>query len=127
VQPRTDRRFTAQRRRRRGLAATFATLLALAASGCASDASSPASGAPEIVTGEQVIDSCFQNYFYNGILPRSAARANCSSCVENKLRRLGIQPTAGESEMDVLTGVRLSSSDVNSLQSACNESDASAQ
>ncbi len=73
------------------------------------------------------ITSCFQNYFYNGILPKSAAKTNCSSCVEQKLRKLGIQPRAGESEVDVLTGVRLSSADVSSLQSACNESDANEQ
>ncbi len=74
-----------------------------------------------------MVTSCFQDYFYNGILPRSAAEANCRSCVVHKLGQMGIRPTAGESESDVLTGVRLSSSDVTSLQSACDEADASAQ
>lgn len=115
------------RQRRRGLAVILAAVLALAIAGCGSATTTQSNAAPEIVTGEQVITSCFQNYFYNGILPRSAAKANCSSCVVQKLRKLGIQPGAGENEADVLTGVRLSSSDINSLQSACNESDANEQ
>jgi hypothetical protein len=118
---------------RRALTASLAVAVAFALAGCGSNATNQAagsaqtSGTAQIVTGEQVITSCFQNYFYNGILPKSAAQANCSSCVEQKLRRLGIRPAAGETEVDVLTGVRLSSADINSLQTACNESDASAQ
>ncbi len=127
-----DRRLETARQHRRSLAVTFAAVAALALAGCGSSASGAAdsnhaSGTAQIVTGEQVITSCFQNYFYNGILPKSAAKTNCSSCVTHKLRKLGVQRTAGESEVDVLTGVRLSSADVNSLQSACNESDANEQ
>ena len=58
---------------------------------------------------------------------KSAAKTNCSACVEQRLRKLGIRPPQGENEVDLLTGVRLPSSDINSLQSACNETDASAQ
>ena len=100
-----------------------ATALALAIAGCASSATQRAI----IVTGEQVITSCDQNYFYNGILPQPAAKANCSSCVVQKLHKLGIRAMRGETEADVLTGVRLSNSDINSLQSTCDESDANAQ
>lgn len=118
--------------RRSALTAAAATLVAIGASACGTSApsgggSSQANGAPEIVTAAQVITSCYQNYFYNGILPKAAAKANCSACVEQKLRGFGIRPTAGESEADVLTGVRLSSTHINSLQSACNEPDANAQ
>lgn len=126
-----DRPSRVQACRRRALGAGVAGLVALGASGCGagtpSGGASQAIGTPEIVTGAQVITSCYQNYFYNGILPRAAAKANCSSCVEQRLRVLGIRPTAGENEADVLTGVRLSSRDINSLQTACNETDASAQ
>lgn len=123
-----DRQPRRHLRRRRALAAGFATVVALAATGCAS--STPrqqVSGTADIVTGEQVITSCYQDYFYNGILPQSAARANCSACVKQRLRKLGIQPSPGENEADLLTGVRLPSSDINSLQNSCNETDASEQ
>src|SRR5579863_9920213 len=102
------------RHNRRALTAGFAAAVALALTGCGSAATNQANGSvqttgtAQIVTGEQVITSCFQNYFYNGILPKSAAQSNCSSCVEQKLRSLGVRPSAGESEADVLTGVRLS-------------------
>ena len=108
--------------------AGFATAVALAATGCASNTpNQQTAGAPVIVTAEQVITSCYHNYFYNGILPQSAAKSNCSTCVEQKLRKLGIRPSPGESEADLLTGVRLSNPDIASLQSACDETDASAQ
>jgi hypothetical protein len=123
-----DRQPSAHVRRRRALVASFATVIALAVAGCANDASNQqAIGTPAIVTGQQVITSCFQNYFYNGILPQSAAKTNCSACVKQKLSKLGIRPSPGENEVDVLTGVRLSSADINVLQTDCNETDASAQ
>lgn len=122
-----DQPFTVRRLRRTALTAAVATVVAIAATGCGSSASTQTVGTAQIVTGQQIITSCFQNYFYNGILPQSSAKANCSACVIRRLGKLGIRPTAGESEADVLTGVRLSSSVVNSLQSACNEQDASAQ
>jgi hypothetical protein len=123
-----DRQPKAHLRRRRALVASFVTVIALAVTGCASDASNKqAIGTPEIVTGQQVITSCYQNYFYNGILPQSAAKTNCSACVEQKLRKLGVRPSPGENEVDLLTGVRLSSADINVLQNDCNETDASEQ
>ena len=109
------------------MTAGFAVVVALMAAGCASDASSGRTNPAPIVTGEQVVTTCFHNYFDNGILPRASAETNCKSCVVDKLRRLGIQPSAGESVIDMLTGDRLSDSDVQSLQSVCTESDANAQ
>jgi hypothetical protein len=115
-------------RRRWAMVAGFATVVALAATGCGSSTpKQQAIGTPSIVTGQQVITSCYQNYFYNGILPSSAAKANCSACVEQKLRKLGVRASQGETEADVLTGVRLSSSDINVLQNDCNETDANEQ
>jgi hypothetical protein len=128
VHPRMDRQPEAHLRRRRALVASFVAVIALVVAGCGSDASQQqAIGTPAIVTGQQVITSCFQNYFYNGILPKSAAETNCSACVEQKLRKLGMRPSPGQNEVDLLTGVRLSSADINVLQNDCNETDASEQ
>lgn len=114
--------------RGRALVAGLATLVALTAAGCASNTpKQQAIGTPTVVTAQQVITSCYQNYFYNGILTSSSAKANCSSCVELRLHKLGIRPSAGETETDLLTGVRLPSSDINLLQNDCNETDANEQ
>jgi hypothetical protein len=102
-------------------------VIALATAGCASDASTGGSTTVPVVTGEQVLTTCVQDYFYNGILPKASAEANCKSCVVDRLRELGIRPADGETVLDMLTGDRLSGSDVTSLQNTCEESDANAQ
>lgn len=79
------------------------------------------------MTGEQVVTACFHAYFYNGILPKSAAQANCQSCVVDQLRKLGVQPSSGENVADMLTGDRLASSAIQTLQSTCDVSDANSQ
>ena len=124
-----DRHRIARRYRGRALSAC----VALAAAGCSSSTNTGGSGnsssntAAPIVTGEQVVTSCFQNYFDNGILPKASAQANCTSCVVQQLSKLGIKPAAGENVIDMLTGDRLSNSAVQTLQGACDESDANAQ
>jgi hypothetical protein len=118
-----------RRHRRRALLSGLAVVLALTVAGCSdssSGGSAGSSGAP-IVTGEQVVTACTHAYFYNGILPKSAAEANCLSCVVDQLRRLGVRPASGENVADMLTGDRLGSSDVQSLQSGCEVSDANTQ
>jgi hypothetical protein len=80
-----------------------------------------------MVTGEQVVTSCFQNYFYNGVLPKASAQANCKSCVVDRLHTLGVNPASGENAVDMLTGDRLSNSDIQSLQNSCDESDVNEQ
>lgn len=85
------------------------------------------SSGPPVVTGEQVVTACTHAYFYNGILPRSAAQANCLSCVVDQLRKLGVRPASGENVADMLTGDRLADSDIQSLQNTCEVSDASSQ
>ena len=117
----------ARRRRRRALTAVFAVAVALAAAGCSSDADTGSTNSPPMVTGEQVVTSCFQNYFYNGILPKASAQSNCKSCVVDELHKLGVNPASGENVSDMLTGDRLSNSDIQSLQSSCNETDANEQ
>ncbi|HEX3615834.1 MAG TPA: hypothetical protein VHU61_04825 [Solirubrobacteraceae bacterium] len=128
---RADRQSIARRwRGRAAAAAVIATLTTLAIAGC-SDPSSAGGGSssstPPLVTGEQVVTACFQSYFYNGILPRASAESNCRSCVVDQLRKLGVSPSSGENVIDMLTGDRLSSSDIQSLQNNCNESDANEQ
>ena len=123
-----ERHGGGRRRPNRAVAALLAAAAALAIAGC----SDPGSGAgsssgPSIVTGEQVVTACFQSYFYNGILPKASAQANCKSCVVDVLRKLGVDPTSGENVADMLTGDRLSSVDIRSLQNGCNEPDANAQ
>lgn len=128
-----DRQRATHGGRPRALAAGLAVTVALMTAGC-SDAGnggggggvSQSNGAP-LVTGEQVVTACFQQYFYNGVLPKASARANCTSCVVDHLRRLGIQPSSGENVTDMLTGDRLSSSNIAMLENYCNEADASSQ
>ena len=129
-----DRHRIARRYRGRALSACVALVVGLAAAGCSSSANTGGNGgssssntAAPIVTGEQVVTSCFQNYFDNGILPKASAQANCTSCVVQQLSKLGIKPATGENVMDMLTGDRLSNSAVQTLQGACDESDANAQ
>jgi hypothetical protein len=122
-----DRHGITRHRRGRALTASFAVAVALATAGCASDADTGSTNSPPLVTGEQVVTSCFQNYFYNGILPRASAQSNCKSCVVDELHKLGVNPASGENAIDMLTGDRLSNSDIQSLQSNCNETDANEQ
>jgi hypothetical protein len=117
----------ARRHRGRAVAAVLAVVVGVAIAGCSDPSSGGSSNQPPLVTGEQVVTACFQSYFYNGILPKAAAEANCKSCVVDRLRKLGVDTAGGENVMDMLTGDRLSNSDIQSLQSNCNESDASSQ
>jgi hypothetical protein len=118
----------ARQHRGRAMVAVLAVVVGVAIAGCSDPSSGGAgSGQPPLVTGEQVVTACFQSYFYNGILPKTAAEANCKSCVVDRLRKLGVDPASGEDVIDMLTGDRLSNSDIQSLQSNCNESDASSQ
>lgn len=105
--------------------------MALAVAGCGQGTNGSgnvvsSNGVP-LVTGEQVVTACYQAYFYNGILPKSSAKTNCSSCVVAQLRKLGVRPAVGENVIDMLTGDRLSSAQIQSLQSSCGVSDANTQ
>lgn len=117
-----------RRRRGRALSAVAGLLVAIGAAGCAGQGSSAASSNnPPIVTAEQVVTSCFHNYFYNGILTKASAQANCETCVVGQLRKLGIRPTGGETVLDMLTGDRLGSSTIQKLQNVCNITDAGSE
>lgn len=114
--------------------ACSAVVVALLAAGCSDPGTgggggggvSQSNGAP-LVTGQQVVTACFQAYFYSGVLPKSSAQSNCTSCVVEHLRGLGIRPASGENVADMLTGDRLSASDIALLENYCNVADASAQ
>ncbi|MDE3129648.1 MAG: hypothetical protein KGL16_00710 [Acidobacteriota bacterium] len=121
------RQGNARRRRRPAAALAVAVAIALATAGCAGSTSTANTPAVPIVTGEQVVSICFQNYFYNGILPRAAAKTNCKACVVDRLAKRGVHPTGGETVLDMLTGYRLSKAVSQSLQNACTEPDANAQ
>ncbi|MGH3493188.1 MAG: hypothetical protein ACRDQ1_08110, partial [Sciscionella sp.] len=112
---------------RRVLTLGVAVTVAIGTAGCGSGATSGKSGTVPVVTGEQVLTTCVHDYFDNGILTKASAKANCESCVVDKLAKLGVRPAAGETVIDMLTGDRLSSSDVQTLQNACTEADANAQ
>ena len=105
-----------------------AVAVAIGAAGCGSGATTTGNSGPvPVVTGEQVLTACVQDYFDNGILTKASAKANCKSCVVDKLAKLGVRPAAGETVIDMLTGDRLSSSAVQTLQNTCTETDANAQ
>jgi hypothetical protein len=132
VHTRADRQGFVRGGRRRALTACIAVTVALVAAGCSDPGSgggggvSQSNGAP-LVTGEQVVTACFQAYFYNGVLPKASAESNCTSCVVDHLRGLGIQPASGENVTDMLTGDRLSTSDIALLENYCDVADASSQ
>lgn len=123
----TEHHGIGRRHHGRAGAALIAVVAALAIAGCSDPGNGPSSSGPPLVTGEQVVTACFQSYFYNGILPKAAAQANCKSCVVDRLHKLGVNPSGGENVIDMLTGDRLSSADIQTLQSNCNESDANEQ
>lgn len=130
---RADRQGAVRRHRVRALTGAVAVAVALVTAGCSDPGGggggggvSQSNGAP-LVTGEQVVTACFQAYFYSGVLPKASARSNCTSCVVDHLRGLGIRPSSGENVSDMLTGDRLSSSDIASLENFCNGADASSQ
>lgn len=105
----------------------MAVAVAIGTAGCGSGATGGNTGTVPVVTGEQVLTTCVQQYFGNGVLTKASAKANCKACVVDKLAKLGIRPAAGQTVIDMLTGERLSSSAIQTLQNACNEADTNAQ
>jgi hypothetical protein len=115
-----------RRTRRRALTATLAAVLAVAAAGCTDvkATSHTTTTAPRAASPvEQVVTTCIQNLYYNGLLPEAAAKTNCRYCVADELEKLGVEPTPGESQAAMIAGAILSHSNLSALQNACNQAD----
>jgi len=117
------RRRAPHRGRRRTVTAVLAAAVAVAAAGCTHVKEPPKAGPakPESAV-ESVVTTCYQNLFYNGLLPSGAAKTNCMYCVADELEKMGVEPTPGQSQASMIAGAILTKSNLSLLQSACNQS-----
>jgi hypothetical protein len=104
--------------------ATLAAV-ALAVAGCtdAEVASSTSAAVAHESAARQVITTCVDNIFYNGLLPKAPAEAECVQCVVNALGQLGFHQASGESANAMIANVRLTAKQSSELNFACNETD----
>jgi hypothetical protein len=72
---------------------------------------------------EQVVTTCIQNLYYNGLLPQAAAKTNCRYCVFDELEKLGVEPTPGQSQAAMIASAILSHPNLSTLQDQCNQAD----
>jgi hypothetical protein len=110
--------------RRASLAVVLAAA-ALAAGGC-TDASLTTSttASSHGSAALQVTKTCVENIFYNGLLPKAPAEAECVQCVVNALGQLGFRQTSGESADAMIADVHLTATQSSELSNACSQSDA---
>lgn len=114
------------RARRRALTVTLAAAIAIAAAGCThvQPTTHTTTAAPKVASAvEQVVTTCIQNLYYNGLLPQAAAKTNCMYCVGDELEKLGVEPTPGESQAAMIAGAVLSRSNLSTLQNDCNQAE----
>jgi hypothetical protein len=114
------------RGRRRPLTVILATAIAVAAAGCTHVklATHTTTTAPKRTTPvEQVVTTCIQNLYYNGLLPQAAAKTNCRYCVADELEKLGVEPTPGQSYAAMIASAILSHPNLTTLQDQCNQAD----
>jgi len=112
------------RGRRRALSVILAAARAVAAAGCThvKPMAHTTTTAPRRATPvEQVVTTCIQNLYYNGLLPQAAARTNCRYCVADELEKLGVEPTPGQSQAAMIASAILSHSNLTTLQDQCNQ------
>jgi hypothetical protein len=114
------------RSRRRPLTVILAAAFAVAAAGCthvkpmAHTTTTP----PKRTTAvEQVVTTCIQNLYYNGLLPQAAAKTNCRYCVFDELEKLGVEPTPSQSQAAMIASAILSHPNLSTLQDQCNQAD----
>jgi len=102
-----------------------AAAVAVAAAGCThvKVTSSHKSAAPPQSAVQQVVTTCYKNLYYTGLLPESAAKVNCRYCVADELEKLGVEPTPHETQAALISGAILSSTNMQTLQDACNQND----
>ena len=72
----------------------------------------------------QVTNTCVDNIFDNGLLPRAPAEAECVQCVANALGQLGFRRTSGETAEAMIADVHLTAMQSTELSNACSQSDA---
>ncbi len=114
-----------RRRRRRALSVIVAAAIAVTAAGCThvKVTTHTSTAAPKQSAVEQVVTTCVQNLYYNGLLPQAAAKTNCTYCVADELEKLGVEPTPGQSQTAMIDSAILSHSNLTTLQDLCNQAD----
>ena len=114
-----------RRRRRRALSVIVAAAIAVTAAGCThvKVTTHTTTAAPKQSAVEQVVTTCVQNLYYNGLLPQAAAKTNCAACVADELEKLGVEPTPGQSQTAMIDNAILSHSNLTTLQDLCNQAD----
>jgi hypothetical protein len=125
VTPATPEQLT-RRGRRRALSVILAAAIAAAAAGCThvKPTARTTTTAPKRATPvQQVVTTCVQNLYYNGLLPQAAAKTNCRYCVAGELEKLGVEPTPGQSQTAMIGSAILSKSNLTTLQDDCNQAD----
>jgi len=101
----------------------LAAAIAVAATGCThvKPTARTTTTAPKRATPvDQVVTTCVQNLYYNGLLPQ-AAKTNCRYCVFDELEKLGVEPTPGQSQAAMIASAILSQSNLSTLQDQCNQ------
>jgi hypothetical protein len=104
----------------------LAAAIAVAAAGCThvQPTARTTTTAPKTATPvEQVVTTCIQNLYYNGLLPQAAAKTNCMYCVAGELEKLGVEPTPGESRAAMIASAILSHPNLTRLQDQCNQAE----
>ena len=102
----------------------LAAAIAVAATGCThvKPTARTTTTAPKRATPvDQVVTTCVQNLYYNGLLPQAAAKTNCRYCVFDELEKLGVEPTPGQSQAAMIASAILSQSNLSTLQDQCNQ------
>jgi hypothetical protein len=72
----------------------------------------------------QVKNTCVDNIFYNGLLPKAPAEAECVQCIVRALGQLGLDQTPGESGDVMIADVQLTAEQSSELSNACSQADA---
>ena len=96
----------------------------MALGGCTDAALTTNAPAPGARAALQVTTTCEHNIFYNGLLPKAPAEAECVQCVVHALGQLGFRRTAGETAEAMIADVQLSATQSSELNNACSQADA---
>jgi hypothetical protein len=110
---------------RRASLAVGSAAIAVAAGGCTDAALTRTTTASSHGSAAlQVTNTCVENIFYNGLLPKAPAEAECVQCVVHALGQLGFKQASGESADAMIADVRLTATQSSELSNACSQSDA---